>query len=322
MTYPTEQTSAGRWRRPIATYSIVARDESGSMGVAVQSHWFSVGSMVPYIESGVGAVATQSVPNPSYGPRALKLLRSGEEPATVLEHLLDGDSERAFRQIGIVDHLGRVAGYTGDSCIPEAGHLIREQYSVQANIMGRASVWRAMADAFEAADGDLTERLMTALEAAETEGGDVRGKQSAAIVVARPQPTGIASQDRLFDLRVEDHPQPLKELRRLIQLRRAYIALIEGDEFLSKNDFEAALSAYQAASEMVSDSATGGEAAFWTGIAFAAGGRLDEASVYMRRAQAQWDGWVRLVPRLTASGIISDDDLAERLRIAMVGPDD
>ena len=322
MTYHTEQNPAGKWRRPIATYSIVARDESGSMGVAVQSHWFSVGSMVPYIESGVGAVATQSVPNPSHGPRALELLRSGEEPATVLEHLLEGDPERAFRQIGIVDHLGRVAGYTGDSCIPEAGHLIGEQYSIQANIMGQASVWRAMADAFEAADGDLTERLMTALEAAETEGGDIRGKQSAAIVVVRPQPTGIASQDRLFDLRVEDHPDPLGELRRLIQLRRAYIALIEGDEFLSKNDFEAALSAYQAASEMVSDSATGGEAAFWTGIAFAARGRLDEASIYMRRAQAQWDGWVRLVPRLTASGIISDDDLAERLRIAMISADD
>ncbi len=322
MTYHTERNPAGKWRRPIATYSIVARDESGSMGVAVQSHWFSVGSMVPYIESGVGAVATQSVPNPSHGPRALELLRSGEEPAIVLEHLLNGDSEREFRQIGIVDHLGRVAGYTGDNCIPEAGHLIGEQYSVQANIMGRASVWRAMADAFEAADGDLTERLMTALEAAETEGGDIRGKQSAAMVVVRPQPTGIASQDRLFDLRVEDHPDPLRELARLIQLRRAYIALIEGDEFLSKNDFEAALSAYQAASEMVSDSATGGEAAFWTGIAFAVGGRLDEASVYMRRAQAQWDGWVRLVPRLTASGIISDDDLAERLRIAMVGTDD
>ncbi len=322
MKYHTEQNPAGSWRRPIATYSIVARDESGSMGVAVQSHWFSVGSMVPYIESGVGAVATQSVPNPSHGPRALELLRSGEEPATVLEHLLEGDPERAFRQIGIVDHLGRVASYTGDSCIPEAGHLIGEQYSVQANIMGRASVWRAMADAFEAADGDLTERLMTALEAAETEGGDIRGKQSAAMVVVRPQPTGIVSQDRLFDLRVEDHPDPLRELRRLIQLRRAYIALIEGDEFLSKNDFEAALSAYQAASEMVSDSATGGEAAFWTGIAFAAEGRIDEASVYMRRAQRQWDGWVRLVPRLTASGIISDDDLAERLRIAMVGTDD
>ncbi len=322
MTYHTEQNPAGKWRRPIATYSIVARDESGSMGVAVQSHWFSVGSMVPYIESGVGAVATQSVPNPSHGPRALELLRSGEEPAIVLEHLLDGDSEREFRQIGIVDHLGRVAGYTGDDCIPEAGHLIGEQYSVQANIMGEASVWRAMADAFEAADGDLTERLMTALEAAETEGGDIRGKQSAAMVVVRPQPTGIASQDRLFDLRVEDHPDPLRELARLIQLRRAYIALIEGDEFLSKNDFEAALSAYQAASEMVPDSATGGEAAFWTGIAFAAEGRIDEASIYMRRAQAQWDGWVRLVPRLTASGIISDDDLAERLRIAMISADD
>jgi len=322
MTYHTEQNPAGKWRRPIATYSIVARDESGSMGVAVQSHWFSVGSMVPYIESGVGAVATQSVPNPSHGPRALELLRSGEEPAIVLEHLLDGDSEREFRQIGIVDHLGRVAGYTGDDCIPEAGHLIGEQYSVQANIMGEASVWRAMADAFEAADGDLTERLMTALEAAETEGGDIRGKQSAAMVVVRPQPTGIASQDRLFDLRVEDHPDPLRELARLIQLRRAYIALIEGDEFLSKNDFEAALSAYQAASEMVPDSATGGEAAFWTGIAFAAEGRIDEASVYMRRAQRQWDGWVRLVPRLTASGIISDDDLAERLRIAMISADD
>ncbi len=270
----------------------------------------------------VGAVATQSVPNPSHGPRTLELLRSGEAPATALEHLLEGDSERTFRQIGIVDHLGRVASYTGDSCIPEAGHLIGEQYSVQANIMGRASVWPAMANAFEAADGDLTERLMTALEAAETEGGDIRGKQSAAIVVVRPQPSGIASEDLLFDLRVEDHPHPLKELRRLIHLRRAYMALIEGDEFLSKSDFERALTAYQAASEMVPDSATGGEAAFWTGIAFAAEGRIDEASVYMGRAQRQWDGWVRLVPRLTASGIISDDDLAERLRIAMIGGDD
>lgn len=306
---------------PIATYSIVAGDE-GSLGVAVQSHWFSVGSIVPWVEAGVGAVAIQSIPNPAHGPLALGLLRDGHGPAAALEQLLSGDAEREFRQIAIVDGNAGVATHTGRSCIPAAGHQTGEGFTAQANLMDRDTVWGAMAEAFSRADGDLGEKLLRALYAAEAEGGDIRGRQSAAIVVVAAEPTGSPAAHRVLDLRVEDHSDPLAELDRLVTLRRAYLKLNDGDELLARGDLEAALEAYRAAAQTVPDEATGGEAAFWTGISLAGAGQEDEAIGYLRRAQEQRN-WARLVPRLAARILPDDAELIERLAAGMrrVDPD-
>ncbi|MFQ5517602.1 MAG: DUF1028 domain-containing protein, partial [Acidimicrobiia bacterium] len=231
----------------MTTYSIVARDTSGALGVAVHSHWLSVGSVVPWVEAGVGAVAIQSVPNPTHGPLALQLLRDGRGAADVLHQLLADDAETDFRQIAIVDKQRGVAAHTGRSCIPEAGHRTGDGLSAQANLMARDTVWDAMAEAFEKADGDLAERLLQSLYAAEAEGGDIRGRQSAAVVVVAAEPSG----DRLFDLRVEDDPDPVTELGRLIGLRRAYLELSRGDDLLAQGNLDAALSAYRVAAEML-----------------------------------------------------------------------
>src|SRR5215475_7133242 len=199
--------------RPVHTYSIVARDsQTGQLGVAVESHWFSVGSVVPWAEAGVGAVATQSVVDPSYGPLGLAFMRAGRPAPEVLGALLAADEGRDVRQVGMVDAQGRAATHTGKLCIPAAGGQSGEQYSVQANLMDKPTVWPAMAKAFEAAKGDLAERLLVALEAAQSEGGDIRGKQSAALIVVKAQSTGRPWADRIFDLRIEDHPEPLVEL--------------------------------------------------------------------------------------------------------------
>src|SRR5438128_9601738 len=210
-------------RRPVHTYSIVARDPAtGELGVAVQSHWFSVGSIVSWAEAGVGAVATQSFVDPSYGKTGLDLMRAGRSAPDVLRDLLAADEAREVRQVAMIDAHGRVAAHTGSRNIAEAGHFAGANFSVQANMMLNGQVWPAMAKAFERARGDLAERMMTALEAAQAAGGDIRGKQSAALIVASGKSTGRPWVDRLFDLRVDDHPEPLKELRRLLTLQRAY----------------------------------------------------------------------------------------------------
>ena len=214
--------------RPHGTYSIVALDpETGELGAAVQSHWFSVGSLCTWVRPGIGAVATQSVVEPAHGPHALDRLARGEDAAAALAGVLAPDALAAVRQVGVVDARGRVAVHTGADCIPEAGHAIGEHWACQANMMARATVPDAMSAAFAAAGGDLAERLMTALEGAEAEGGDVRGRQSAALVVAPAQ--GEPWQVRL-DLRVEDHADPIGELRRLLSLQRAYELAGDGDE--------------------------------------------------------------------------------------------
>jgi len=196
------------------TYSIVARDpQSGEMGVAVQSHWFSVGSIVPWAEAGVGAIATQSFVNVSFGPRGLQLLREGKTAAEVVKELIAADEGRDVRQLAIVDSKGNVAAHTGAKCVPEAGHHIGDNYSVQANLMLNDRVWPAMAEAFEASSGPLAERMIVALEAAQEAGGDIRGKQSAALVVVKARSTGKIWEDRVIDLRVEDHSEPVQELK-------------------------------------------------------------------------------------------------------------
>ena len=249
--------------RPVATYSIVARDaETGEIGVAVQSHWFSVGAIVPWAEAGVGAVATQSFVEPAYGPLGLELMRMGRTAPQALEALVTTDADREVRQVAMIDAQGNVAAHTGSRAIFAAGDIVGDQFSAQANLMESPTVWGAMARAFESAEGDLAERLLVALEAAQAEGGDIRGRQSAAIVVVAGESTGKAWVDRRFDLRVEDNPRPVRELRRLVKLQRAYLKLNEGDEWMTKNDMGRAMDAYSEAMNILPDEATNGEAPF------------------------------------------------------------
>src|SRR5436305_10054248 len=211
--------------RPVHTFSIVARDhETGELGVAVQSDWFSVGSVVPWAEAGVGAVATQSFAERSYGPLGLELLRAGKSPQQAIAALASVDAEQARRQVAIVGAAGEAAAHTGSGCIAEAGHVVGEGegFTCQANMMERATVWEAMAQAYREGTGRLAERLLAALDAAEGEGGDIRGRQSAAILVVTGTPSGRPWDDRRIDLRVENHPDPLPELRRLVSLHEAY----------------------------------------------------------------------------------------------------
>ena len=302
-------------RRPVATYSIVARDSTtGQLGVAVQSHWFSVGPIVPWVEPGVGAVATQSLVDPAYGPLGLDLMRMGRTAPEALKALVSTDEGAEIRQVAMVDANGNVAAHTGKRAIYAAGHQIGTQYSVQANLMEKPTVWAAMSKAYESSTGDLAERMLAALEAAEAEGGDIRGRQSAAILIVGPENTNKPWADRLFDLRVEDHPNPVVELRRLVTLQRAYLKLNEGDEWIGKGDIEKALAAYRTATEIVPDKATNGEAAFWVGVTLAEEGKPDQAIPYLARAYKQDKRWAELLPRLPASELLPDDpDLINRL---------
>ena len=294
--------------RPVSTYSIVARDSvTGEMGVAVQSHWFSVGTAVPWAEAGVGAVATQSFTEPAYGPLGLELMRLGRTAPEALRALVSTDSDEAVRQVAMIDAGGHVAAHTGSRAIYAAGHYVGNQYSVQANLMEKPTVWKAMSRAYETAEGDLAERLLAALDAAEREGGDLRGRQSAAILVVSGKNTGRPWADRTFDLRVEDHPTPVIELRRLVKLQRAYLKLNEGDEWVTKKDMDKAMEAYLEATSIVPDSATNGEAVFWVGVTLANSERTEDAIPYMARAYARDHRWAELVRRLPPAGLLPDD---------------
>jgi uncharacterized Ntn-hydrolase superfamily protein len=262
-------------RRPVSTYSIVARDPAtGELGVAVQSHWFSVGPVVAWAEAGVGAVATQSFVDPSYGKLGLDVMRAGRSAPDALKGLLAADSGSAVRQVGMIDAQGRVAAHTGERCIFAAGHIVGENFSVHANMMEKDTVWPAMAKAYREAKGDLAARMMAALEAAEAAGGDVRGKQSAALIVVSGKPTGKPWVDRKFDVRVDDHPRPLEELKRLLTLQRAYNLMNEGDLAIERNDTQAALEAYSGAEALAPGSA---EMVFWHAVSLVSVGRVDES---------------------------------------------
>ncbi|MXZ08548.1 MAG: DUF1028 domain-containing protein [Gemmatimonadetes bacterium] len=304
-------------RRPVATYSIVARDSTtGQLGVAVQSHFFSVGPIVPWAEPGVGAVATQSLVDPAYGPLGLDLMRMGRTAPEALKALVSADKDAEVRQVAMVDAHGNVAAHTGKRAIYAAGHQTGTQYSVQANLMEKPTVWAAMSKAYESSTGDLAERMLAALEAAEAEGGDIRGRQSAAILIVGPKNTNRPWTwgDRLFELRVEDHPNPVVELRRLVTLQRAYLKLNEGDEWLGKGDIEKALVAYRTATEIVPDKATNGEATFWVGVTLAEKGKPDQAISFLARAYKQNKRWAEILSRLPASELLPDDpDLINRL---------
>jgi uncharacterized Ntn-hydrolase superfamily protein len=292
---------------PLAhTYSIVARDNAtGEIGVAVQSHYFSVGPIVPWAEAGVGAVATQSLVLVDYGPRGLELMRSGLPAQQALDSLVHADSASAVRQVAMIDAKGNVAAHTGARCIPDAGHKIGAQYSVQANLMANAKVWPAMSEAFEKAQGDLTERMLQALEAAEKAGGDIRGKQSAAIVVVRGgTPTGKPWVDRSIDLRVEDSEDPVKELRRLVRLRRAYNLEDAGDNAIAEKRTDDALKAYEEAAKLAPEVM---ELQFWAAVSMYQNGRESEALKIFRNVFSREKQWAELIPRLAKVGLFPND---------------
>jgi uncharacterized Ntn-hydrolase superfamily protein len=301
--------------RPVHTYSIVARDpETGEMGVAVQSHWFSVGSVVAWAEAGVGVVATQSYVDPAYGPKGLDLMRKGVAAPAALEQLVAADEGRKGRQVAMLDAAGRVAAYTGVTSIAAAGHHIGHQYSVQANLMGKDSVWPAMARAFETTKGALVDRLIAALEAAEAEGGDIRGKQSAALVVVKGKNSGEPwpGGDRAFDLRVEDHPTPVAELKRLVRLQKAYDQANRGDSLMTQKKVDEARAAYKAAAALAPEIV---ELPFWEAVALAGMGREAEAAPIFQAVFAKEPGWADLVDRLPAAELLPNDPtLIARIR--------
>jgi uncharacterized Ntn-hydrolase superfamily protein len=298
--------------RPVHTYSIVAFDpETGQLGVAVQSHWFSVGSIVPWAEAGIGAVATQSFVDPAYGKLGLDLMRAGKSAPDALKALLAGDEGRDVRQVAMIDAVGRVAAHTGSKDIPAAGHIVGRNFSVQANLMLNERVWPAMAQAFESTKGDLAERMLAALDAAQAAGGDIRGRQSAALIVVTGKPTGQSWKDRLFDLRVDDSPEPLKELRRLVTLQRAYNHMNAGDLAVEKKDNEGALREYSAAERLVPDNA---EMIYWHAVALVNMNRTEEALPLFRRVFQMDKNWIELTPRLSKVGLLPDDaKLIERI---------
>jgi uncharacterized Ntn-hydrolase superfamily protein len=299
-------------RRPVHTFSIVARDPAtGDLGVAVQSHWFSVGSTVPWAEAGVGAVATQSFTDPSYGKLGLELMKAGKTAPEALAALLAADPEREVRQVAMVDAQGRVAVHTGNLCIEAAGHEKGEGFTVEANMMGQATVWPAMAKAFRAAKGDLADRLLAALRAAQAEGGDFRGMQSAAILIVKGQSSGRPWADKVVDLRVEDHPKPLEELARLLQLHRAYALMNEGDAAVSKNDWATALKAYDAAAKLAPQIP---ELPFWAAVALVNAGRVAEAEPILREVFRRDPVWRAALRRLAkVKQLPQDEALLKRL---------
>lgn len=271
------------------TYSIVARDPvSGRFGVAVQSHYLSVGPVVPWLEAGVGAVATQASVNISFGPIALEMLRAGWEAERIVAALVAGDPGAAQRQLGVVDSEGRSAAHTGAECILACGHRVGEGYATQGNLLRSDAVWQALAPAFEAARDEglpFWEQLMRALEAAEAAGGDVRGSQSAAIMIVEGEARGGAWRGRVMDLRVEDHPQPVAELRRILTVDRAYALLDEEGDAAKAGRSEA--ERYAESRTLAPDAM---ELVFWTALEHAKAGRWDDARREMALAFSAPDG--------------------------------
>jgi uncharacterized Ntn-hydrolase superfamily protein len=287
------------------TYSLVARDpETGDLGLAVQSHFFSVGSVVLWAEPNVGGVCTQSFVEVSYGPLGLELMRNGRSAAGALGELVDRDEGEAKRQVAMIDAGGRVAVHTGQACIREAGHSVGAQMSAQANMMRSDTVPDAMVSAYSSMSGDLADRLLAALDAAEAEGGDVRGRQSAALLIVGGKPTDTPWRSLRMDLRVEDHPEPLRELRRLVNLRRAYDAMDRAEEMAVTGDLASALPHYERAYAAAPDNT---EITFWFGLALAGAGRVDEGREHIAAAIAVDEGWAELLRRLPEAGLIPDD---------------
>jgi uncharacterized Ntn-hydrolase superfamily protein len=275
------------------TYSLVAFDpDTGECGVAVQSHWFSVGGLVSWAEPGVGAVATQSVIEMSYGPDGLALMRAGRSAPEALAELIRADEVAASRQVAMVDAHGGVAAHTGNGCMPFAGQVVDHHHSAQANLMKTDAVWGAMSEAYLGGSGPLADRLLAALDAGEAAGGDVRGRQSAALLVV---PAEGEPWRRTVDLRVEDHVEPLLELRRLVGLNEAYVMVREGDEMAAKGDHVAAATIYIDAWERVPEN---DELKFWAALSMFDRGEADRGAALLREAIEFHPGWGRLLDLL------------------------
>ena len=296
--------------RPTNTFSIVARDPvTGDLGVAVQSHWFSVGALVTWAEPGVGAVATQSFAEPAYGPKGLALMRDGIAAPEAMAQLVAADAQSAVRQLGFVDATGRAAAHTGARCIQYANHHVGTGYTVQANLMGNDKVVPAMVTAFESTKGDLADRMLAALDAAQAAGGDLRGCQSAAIVVVSGKRSDTPWKERKLDLRVEDSAAPLGELRRLVTLARAYDHMNQGDLAVEKGDMNGATEHYGTAAKLVPDSP---EMVYWQGIGLASAGQLDRAAPLLKQAFTADKAWIELTRRLPSSGLL-DQATAQKI---------
>jgi uncharacterized Ntn-hydrolase superfamily protein len=295
------------------TYSIVARDPAtGQLGVAVQSHYFCVGGIVTWAEAGVGAVATQAMVDPSYGPRGLELMRAGSTAPEALAKLTAADAARDIRQVAMVDSAGRAAGHTGSSTIPEAGHIVGDGFSVQANMMLRNTVWGAMADAYRSSAGELVDRLLAALDAAEAEGGDIRGRQSAALLVVAPESSGRPWSDKVFDVRVDDAGEPLVELRRLVGVSRAYDHLRLAQAALARGDLPRMTDEFERAAVLAGNNP---EMRFWQAVALMRSERIAEGLAVLGKIVRENPNWRELALRLPEPMLPRESkDLFESIR--------
>ena len=285
------------------TFSVVAKDpRTGEMAVAVQSHWFSVGSLVSWGKSGVGVVATQSFVNPAYGPNGLKLMGGGMSAKDALDELVSQDEGREYRQVAFLDVKGNAAAYTGKLCVESAAHIEGENFSVQANMMLNDKVVPAMAEAFRSNKNlPLAERMVEVLKAAQNAGGDIRGKQSAALIVVGPKKVENPWEEKKIDLRVDDHQNPIQELERLLKTARAYEHMNKGDLAVEKGDIDMALEEYGTAEEIFPDNL---EMKFWKAVALANSDRLDEALPVFAEIFEQDDNWREMITRLPKAGLL------------------
>lgn len=284
------------------TYSIIGRDpSSGETGIAVQSRWFHAGQDLAWIDPGVGAVCTQAILEPTYGPLGLELMRHGRSSEQALVELTRADAGREQRQVAMLDTAGRFAQHTGSACVAEAGHATGQDCCAQGNMLARETCWGAMADAFERPDGDLADRLLAALDAAEREGGDARGRQAAAILVRPAQATGVPWQDRVLDLRVADHAEPVGELRRLVDVKRGYDRLGHAFRLVEQRDFEAAAGEADAALALAPED---DQIAFWRATIIAGAGRVEEAVEALGQASERHRAWPDFLRRCVAAGLL------------------
>ncbi|WP_338358232.1 DUF1028 domain-containing protein [Yeosuana marina] len=301
---------------PLAhTFSIVARDSvTGNIGVAVQSHWFSAGSVVAYAKAGVGVVATQSFVNPSYGPKGLALMEQGLSPQQALDALLANDEGEMFRQVAFLNAKGDVATHTGSSCIEAAGHRQGKNFSVQANMMLNNTVWDAMANAFETTKGDFSDRIIAALKAAQDEKGDIRGSQSAVILIVKGEATGNSWEDTVMNLRVEDNPHPVAELERLVKVQKAYDFMNNGDLAMEAGDTKKAEELYLSAQKMFPDNL---EMKYWYAINLLNNKEFEKAHPILKDIFKQDNNWKILTSRIVKNKllIISKEELEDVMKL-------
>jgi uncharacterized Ntn-hydrolase superfamily protein len=284
------------------TYSIIGRDaETGEIGIAVQSRWFHAGQDLAWIQPAVGAVCTQAITDPSYGPRGLELLQAGKSPREAIDELTAADPGLDVRQVAIASADGDIAQHTGAACVAAAGHASGSTCCAQGNMLASDTCWGAMVEAFERASGPLPDRLLAALEAAEREGGDARGRQAGRLLVCGGRPTGAEWEDRVVDLQVVDHPRPVEELARLLRLQRAYARLSSAFQLVRAGNATGAAAEVDAAAELAPED---DQIAFWRATILAPTGRVDEAAAAFREAVRAHPAWPDFLRRCVAAGLV------------------